>query len=153
MSPPPYGPNAVRELMDELHGESLVLSAHSQGSVVATVALSQLDEKQAGRIKRVITYGSPLQLIYSKLFVQSGLDTLVKTRGGIRDLPWYNLWRRSDYLGGMCLPLPDEANVNFEADGLGHSGYECTRQFRQLTKGIPPVEPGDEAARCGARSA
>ena len=151
LSPPPYGPNAVHELMKEVTGESLILSAHSQGSVVAAVALSQLDETQAARIKRVITYGSPLQLIYSRLFAQSGLEQLVKNKAGIDHLIWCNLWRRSDYLGGLKIPLPDGGSVNFEADGLGHSGYECTRQFRQLKNGIKPVDPGDESVKCGAR--
>jgi len=155
LSPPPYGPNAIHELMDELgkndaKGEKLILSAHSQGSVVATVALSQLKVKQTGVVTKMITYGSPISLIYSRLFKEAGLHTLVETKPGMATMPWYNLWRRSDYLGGMPLPIPD-AGANFEADGVGHSGYECTRQFRQLKSSAWPVEPGDENTRCGAR--
>ena len=151
LSPPPYGPNAVTDLTSELQGQTVTLSAHSQGTVVAIVALSQLDPTEAAGVRGVITYGSPLRLIYSRLFRQAGLDELLTSKAGHSGLTWHNLWRRSDYLGGLPLPLPNESNANFEADGIGHSWYECTRQFRQLKAGAVPVAPGDESVKCGAR--
>lgn len=151
LSPPPYGPNAVTDLTSELRGQAVTLTAHSQGSVVAIVALSQLNPTEGVAVRSVITYGSPLRLIYSRLFRQSGLNELVGSKAGHSGLTWHNLWRRSDYLGGLPLPLPDGENVNVEADGIGHSWYECTRQFRQLKMGVVPVAPGDESVKCGSR--
>jgi hypothetical protein len=146
LGPPAYGPNAVQELKKEVKGRSLTLSAHSQGSVVATVALSQMQPDDRRGLLQVITYGSPIGLIYSGLFGQSGLDRLVKETGNIPGLRWRNLWRRTDYLGGLRLPLPGDSN--FEADGVGHSGYECTRQFRQVKIGLDPDSPLSDL-QCG----
>jgi MFS family permease len=148
LSPPPYGPNAVNEMIEEIEkvakrGERITVSAHSQGSVVTTVALRKLDPGQAAAVEKVITYGSPIALIYARLFGETGLAKLVEDRAGLSK-PWFNLWRASDYLGGMPLPLPDADHVNFEADGVGHSNYERTNQFRQLKTNTRPIDPPNE---------
>ncbi|MGH8872783.1 MAG: hypothetical protein ACRDWS_12480 [Acidimicrobiia bacterium] len=152
LGPPAYGPNAVNELRKEVTGsDALTLSAHSQGSVIATVTLCQMSPTETANLRQVITFGSPLRLIYAHLFNQAGLDRLLETKCGHEQLTWTNLWRRSDYLGGLPLPLPDEAGANMEADYVGHSGYECTRQFRKLKTGVRPIDPADESVTCGAR--
>lgn len=147
LGPPAYGPNAVQELKKEAKSRTLTLSAHSQGSVITAVALSQMKQEDRNGLRQVITYGSPIELIYSRLFSQSGLDRLVERTGNIPGLRWCNLWRDTDYLGGLPLPLPTKSN--FMADGVGHSWYECTRQFRQVKAGVDPDSPDPDVQRGG----
>ncbi len=155
LAPPAYGPNAVNELHLEIAaavGEvdppdaPFVVGAHSQGSMVTAIALTQMPVVLVAGIRRVITYGSPLALIYRHLFGATGLGEIVRTTSGHPELEWHNLWRRSDYLGG--LPIGDGTIVNHEADFISHSGYECTRQFRAVKTGVA-VPPPDMARPCG----
>ena len=147
LGPPAYGPIAVQELKRELQGNpGLTLSAHSQGSMISTITLTQMTTAEAADLAQVVTYGCPLGLIYGDVFSRVGFETILKTKSGHQDLQWTNLWRKSDYLGGLPIAIPD--NANHLADDIGHSQYECTRQYRDILGGMPVTDPENEILRC-----
>ena len=157
LAPPAYGPNAVTELRNEAMraadvadaaDSNLTLSAHSQGSMITALALMQMPPDEADRLTRVVTYGSPLGLIYGHLFAEVGLAAIVNDKAGHAGLQWTNLWRKTDVLGG--LPVGSGAIVNYEADDIGHGGYECSRQFVAIKTGndIPESDPGRPCGGC-----
>jgi len=160
LAPPAYGPAAVRALRSALieenkrakaTGQPLILAAHSQGSVIAAVALSKSLAKPSG----LVTYGSPLGHLYRRMFPATGVDDLCdivdqKLRDFLAepDQPnppehWLNLRRpATDYIGES--PTPKCTNWIVET-GVGHSGYELTPEFCMARKvsiaGVRP-EPG-----------
>ena len=71
LAPPSYAEKAIPDLVNrltELAKEQLVvLSAHSQGAILATAAVLQLRAATAGRIG-LLTYGSPLTRLYGRFF-------------------------------------------------------------------------------------
>src|SRR5690606_23159480 len=76
LGPPAYGPYAVARLQTILAEEKPdVLSAHSQGSLIAAVALSLADEDD--RPGLFMTYGSQIGGLYPSLFPGVGTDMLV----------------------------------------------------------------------------
>jgi hypothetical protein len=130
LGPPAYGPAAVRSLRNVLADplrRPQLLTAHSQGSVIATVALSDVigTELPLG----YLTYGNPLGILYSELFPSvdvEGLISEVDARWGQRK-HWVNLWRNTDPLGGE--ELPGMMNDRLVVTGTGHSQYELTPEF------------------------
>lgn len=107
-APPPYGERAVPQLRRRLEtltedGGAVVLSAHSQGTVVAAAAVAQLDAATGSRVA-VITHGSPLARLYVRYFANVFSVDLFRSiaadLGGRRGVSWRNLYRRTDYIGG-----------------------------------------------------
>lgn len=107
----PYSERAVPEFQARLlmhleNGHRLVVSAHSQGSIIATAALAPLSGDE--RLERVayITYGCPLLTLYESSFGAYFKRSLsVETRAALAADPagghlWTNLWRRTDPIGG-----------------------------------------------------
>jgi hypothetical protein len=75
-----------------------VLSAHSQGTVLAAATLWQLDPATRARVA-LLTYGAPLQRLYGRWFPgYFGGDELDRLRSGVHC--WRNLWRDTDPIGG-----------------------------------------------------
>jgi hypothetical protein len=116
LAPPSYGERAMPDLVARVahltrgEGDVVVLSGHSQGSVIAAAAVLQLDAEQRARVC-LLTYGCPLRRLYSRFFPgYFGLDTLQRVGSALcetrhptpeRSLwPWRNLYRRTDYIGG-----------------------------------------------------
>jgi hypothetical protein len=129
LAPPAYGPKVITELQKHLGtGDVDVLAAHSQGSVIAAIATQQALMAGSGVPSGVITYGSPIRLLYTKLFPDTGIDELVN------DLPprlrrgWVNLWRVDDPIGGE--PLGGSVESVLDSLGTGHSGYELGKPYR-----------------------
>jgi hypothetical protein len=94
--------------------------------VIAVVTLSQMPDP--GGI-RLITYGSPLGLLYQPLFPRAGVPEMI---GEVRQElggEWLNLWRPTDPLGGA--PIGLEGGDKEVADSTGHSGYELSSGFRE----------------------
>ena len=149
LGPPAYGPNAVQELKKELSkAPDVTLSAHSQGSMIATIALTQMTAEEVDGLDQVVTYGSPLGLLYDDVFSRVGLGRILERKAGHEGLKWTNLWRKTDYLGGLPIPIPGDSN--HLADDIGHSRYECTRQYADVIAGMPVTSPPDESRRCRA---
>ncbi|WP_367129540.1 hypothetical protein [Saccharothrix sp. HUAS TT1] len=140
--PPPYGGRATIELTSRavrLAGHhdvgAVVLSGHSQGSVVCFAALSLLRRESerpdpadgeryirqadaAAALRRVglVTYGSQLQWAYSRLFPHHlGRAALADLHDELGDR-WWNVHRLTDPLGGPVQVWPETAEEQVCAD-------------------------------------
>jgi hypothetical protein len=173
-APPCYAERAVPDLAwrmstwIETGGGRLVISGHSQGSVLAAAAVWQLDEAGRARIA-LLTHGSPLERLYGRWFPAFfGPGAL---RSLHSDMPrWRNLWRATDPIGGPVGvtvagggpvdrgPLADPLHYGrtrrwpLPEPVLGHGEYaadpayaaERVGLFRRVTDAPPPVpaQPG-----------
>lgn len=133
LCPPPYGGRAVLELARRAKDIAttdphprVVLSGHSQGSLVclAAVAVLAVEEVRDGqhsgtefirasaagatlRSLSLVTYGSQLHWAYARLFPRYvGFGVLTATFDPILDARWRNLYRWTDPLGGPVLSWP-----------------------------------------------
>jgi hypothetical protein len=123
----------------------LVLSGHSQGTVLDAAAVLQL-APEAKQRTALLTYGSPLCRLYMRAFpnyfsekVMYDIGAAVEgSRGQER---WVNLWRRTDPIGGAIgigdRRLADPASFDPRpGDQIppavqAHGGYQLTPQFNQ----------------------
>lgn len=148
LAPPAYGPNAVTRLAEELAVRSPdILSAHSQGSLIATAAVAMAPPPAPPPL--LLTYGSPLG-VYRRLFPEVGLESLIEAADEAVGGRWLNLWRRSDPIGGPIAPIGER---NWHVDsGSGHSGYELTPEYcsaRERGLAGVSIRPSDpEMANC-----
>lgn len=115
-APPSYGEQAVPRLVLRLkhltaNDGYVVVSGHSQGTVVAAAALAQLGEPARQRVA-VVTAGSPLTRLYARyfgeLFNVDGYRRLAERLGHPGDLAWTNLFRKTDYIGGPVFGDDDD---------------------------------------------
>ncbi|GAA3728084.1 hypothetical protein HDA32_000242 [Spinactinospora alkalitolerans] len=142
LAPPCYAERAVPQLSARVsalveRGTGVVLSGHSQGSVLAAATVWQLPAGCGERLW-LLTHGSPLYRLYARYFpAYFGPLALSELRGRVSG--WCNLWRETDAVGGPVLldegvveraePLPDPrhyAHREGEAvrpEILGHSCY------------------------------
>jgi hypothetical protein len=117
LAPPCYAERCVPDLsrrVDFLAAQGgVVLSAHSQGSVLAAALVWQLPDDVRERV-RLLTYGSPLARLYGRLygswFGPAALEQLQGTIGADR---WVNLWRRTDFIGAA---VGTQADVELPRD-------------------------------------
>ena len=117
----PYAERAVPELQHRLvqHVDEadrmVVLSAHSQGTVIAYAALRQ-DGHVFDRVARrvaLVTYGAPLWQLHAMAFpAYFHVEEFHKLRGRLfggraGDSPaWRNFYRQSDYIGKRVFGAP-----------------------------------------------
>jgi len=143
LTPPCYGEHAVPQLIDRLRqlttqeGDVVVLSGHSQGSVIAAAVMLQLDPATVARTG-LLTYGSPLRRLYARFFPAyfgwAAMDAVRTTTAPC----WRNLWVPSDPIGawqfdpsskdGVDRALDDPAHLELTPTGghpvlVLHSGY------------------------------
>ena len=111
-APPCYAERAVPDLEWRISGwlaaaadRRLVLSAHSQGTVLAAAAVWQLDPETRARVA-LLTYGCPLRRLYGRFF--PGYMALDELETLHRSTPyWRNLFRVTDPIGGpVRVPVP-----------------------------------------------
>jgi hypothetical protein len=124
LAPPCYCERALPDLICRIRAAAptgdrrVVLSAHSQGTVIAAALVLQLEDDERDRI-RLVTYGSPLRRLYAGAFpVWFGPATLAAigrllspgaTIAAPGDGPppavwrWRNLYRRTDPIGGWVV--------------------------------------------------
>ncbi|CAN5825845.1 hypothetical protein BH23ACT4_BH23ACT4_12550 [soil metagenome] len=130
LAPPAYGPKVVTELRRHIESGGVeILAAHSQGSVIAAIATQQASLTGRGMPTGLVTYGSPIGLLYRRLFPDTGIDRLVETVPPRMARGWTNLWRIDDPIGGE--PLGGAVNSVLDEKGSGHSGYELGATFRE----------------------
>lgn len=105
LAPPCYAERAVPDLVSRVHGwcaetgGRLVLSGHSQGSVLTVAAARQLSSGVARDHVALLTYGAPVLRLYARFFpAYFGPTELTKTHAALAG--WRNLWRRTDPIGG-----------------------------------------------------
>jgi hypothetical protein len=150
LAPPSYAERAVPQLTARVarmarDGTGVVLSGHSQGSVLAAATVWQLPSDVQGRIA-LITHGSPLNRLYARYFpAYFGPVAFADLRARVSD--WRNLWRVTDAIGGpirmrdaagevgedkvvaLAEPLPDPRSYDAPPGEarrpsiLGHSHY------------------------------
>ncbi len=115
----PYAERAVPELQERLcshitRDRGLILSAHSQGTVIAVAALAQFmpasgtDDPDRDVLRHIalVTYGSPIAQLYERFFPAYFHRTLTRGLGdrlfddGIAPAAsWRNFYRETDYIG------------------------------------------------------
>lgn len=109
----PYAEVATREIkervahhLDTSEGNVLV-AAHSQGSVLSSIALWRLDTDHRERV-HFVTYGSPLNGLYALAFPRYFNHAEVQ-RLACQLRSWTNYWRSTDPIGGPVFsPRPFE---------------------------------------------
>ncbi|MFF8730509.1 hypothetical protein ACF073_29125 [Streptomyces sp. NPDC015171] len=167
-APPCYAERAVPDLTWRMAtwtrrtGGRLVLSGHSQGTVLAAAAAWQLPPPVRGRVA-LLTYGSPLERLYGRWFPSYfGPPALAALHHDIAC--WRNLYRRTDPIGGPVRvpcgtapevdhePLPDPLAYGrtpehpLPAPILGHSDYQAdpafARERARLLIRLRPDLPG-----------
>ncbi|MFB6847035.1 hypothetical protein ACFCXS_19545 [Streptomyces sp. NPDC056373] len=168
-APPCYAERAVPDLTWRMAtwtratGGRLVISGHSQGSVLAAAAAWQLAPSARKRVA-LLTYGSPLERLYGRWFpAHFGPAALVSLH---RDVDcWRNLYRLTDPIGGPMrlpgdrgpqvdhAPLMDPlaygrtALLPLPAPILGHSDYQADPVFaeerRTLLARLRPETPAE----------
>ncbi|WP_434096910.1 hypothetical protein [Streptomyces prasinus] len=170
-APPCYAERAVPDLTWRIEtwtratGGRLVLSGHSQGSVLAAATAWQLTPSTRGRVA-LLTYGSPLERLYGRWFpAHFGPDALGALH---RDVDcWRNLHRRTDPIGGPvrlpggCGPEVDRPALKdplaygrteshpLPAPILGHSDYQADPAFAEERRRLlDRLRPGVPAPRC-----
>jgi hypothetical protein len=127
-APPCYAERAVPDLTWRMctwtarTGGRLVISGHSQGSVLAAAAVWQLPTATRRRVA-LLTYGSPLERLYGRWFpAYFGPRALL---GLSRELDcWRNLWRHTDPIGGPML-IADEQGRTAGGREDTHPGADC----------------------------
>ncbi|MFD7083870.1 hypothetical protein [Streptomyces sp. NPDC059918] len=136
-APPCYAERAVPDLTWRMTGWTgrtggrLVISGHSQGSVLAAAAVWQLPPQVRRRIA-LLTYGSPLRRLYGRWFpAYFGPGPLAALHADVDC--WRNLWRATDPIGGPVLPGPRPAPPAEAAPAAPAAG--------------PPPAPGPAADR------
>ncbi|WRZ54948.1 hypothetical protein OG622_44405 [Streptomyces sp. NBC_01314] len=167
-APPCYAERAVPDLTWRMAtwtratGGRLVISGHSQGSVLAAAAAWQLTPAVRRRVA-LLTYGSPLERLYGRWFpAHFGPEPLASLHREVDC--WRNLYRLTDPIGGPvrltggCAPQVDAEPFQdplaygrtgahpLPAPILGHSDYQAdpafTHERQQLLARIGPELPG-----------
>ncbi|MEU2673987.1 hypothetical protein ABZ622_35035 [Streptomyces sp. NPDC007164] len=166
-APPCYAERAVPDLASRMSGWTaltggrLVISGHSQGSVLAASAVWQLPAETRGRVA-LLTYGSPIERLYGRWFpAYFGPGPLHAMHRSVHC--WRNLWRATDPIGGRVRldeapgpevdrgPLKDPLVYGRTREHplpeavLGHSDYQADPVFAQeraaLLERLDPVLP------------
>ncbi|MFJ5278770.1 hypothetical protein [Streptomyces parvulus] len=152
-APPCYAERAVPDLTWRMAtwtratGGRLVISGHSQGSVLAAAASWQLEPAARKRVA-LLTYGSPLERLYGRWFpAHFGPEALASLHREVDC--WRNLHRRTDPIGGPVRlpgdsgpavdrpPLKDPLTYGrtelhpLPAPVLGHSDYQADPAFAE----------------------
>ncbi|MER6531352.1 hypothetical protein [Streptomyces sp. NPDC001508] len=167
-APPCYAERAVPDLTwrmatwTQRTGGRLVLSGHSQGSVLAAAAAWQLTPSVRKRVA-LLTYGSPLERLYGRWFpAYFGPAELGSLHREVAC--WRNLYRLTDPIGGPvrlpgdCGPDVDRGPLKdplaygrtprhpLPAPLLGHSDYQADPAFAEererLLARLRPDVPG-----------
>jgi hypothetical protein len=152
-APPCYAERAVPDLTWRMAtwtrttGGRLVISGHSQGSVLAAAAAWQLTPSVRKRVA-LLTYGSPLERLYGRWFpAHFGPHALVSLHREVDC--WRNLYRPTDPIGGP-VRLPGDRGPQVDAPPfkdplaygrtvlhplpapiLGHSGSQADPAFAE----------------------
>ncbi|MEV1067177.1 hypothetical protein [Streptomyces sp. NPDC050263] len=153
-APPCYAERAVPDLTWRMAswtratGGRLVISGHSQGSVLAAAAAWQLKPSDRKRVA-LLTYGSPIERLYGRWFpAHFGPEALDALHEDIDC--WRNLYRPTDPIGGPvrlsgddCGPQVDREPLAdplaygrteahpLPAPVLGHSDYQADPAFAE----------------------
>ncbi|WP_372442608.1 hypothetical protein [Streptomyces pactum] len=174
-APPCYAERAVPDLTWRMQtwtgrtGGRLVISGHSQGSVLAAAAVWQLDHRTRRQVA-LLTYGSPLERLYGRWFpAYFGPGPLHALHREVDC--WRNLWRYTDPIGGpVRLPAGSGPEVDRGAlkdplsygrtprhplptPILGHSDYQADPAFEEERAALLDRLPGQACPPPGGDTA
>jgi pimeloyl-ACP methyl ester carboxylesterase len=122
LAAPSYGEKAVPDLVGRLRDQTgdrcVVLSAHSQGSVLGIATILQLPPDTAAKVC-LLSYGSPLTRLYCAFFpgyynadaFEGAMERLGVPVDDRARWPWVNLYRTTDPIGGWVLRAQGAAAV------------------------------------------
>ncbi|MFB6816226.1 hypothetical protein ACFCV8_16975 [Streptomyces sp. NPDC056347] len=177
-APPCYAERAVPDLTSRMSGWTgltrgrLVISGHSQGSVLAAAAVWQLPAHTRSRVA-LLTYGSPIERLYGRWFpAYFGTGPLHVLHRSVHC--WRNLWRATDPIGGRVRlddvpgpevdrgPLKDPLVYGRTPEHplpeaiLGHGDYQADPVFAEeraaLLERLEPVVPRQTAGTDGVEA-
>jgi len=152
----------IAALTDE-DTDFLVLSGHSQGSVLTAAAVLRLaqDDDHGGVLQRVslLTFGSPLRRLYARGFPAYFSVPVLEEVGEQTGKRWLNLWAQTDPIGAdialgspACTDwqmLPDPLTLDVDprtGEPVGvcdHSGYVSRPEYPvavEFLRGLPQGE-------------
>ena len=89
----------------------VIISAYSQGTVIAATAVLQLRKEIRGHVA-FLTYGSPLQRLYAPWFPAFFDVATFEELGNRLPQRWDNLYRTTDPIGGSIPPGPPVGPVD-----------------------------------------
>jgi hypothetical protein len=134
LTPPCYAERTVPDLKKQLacltakSGSRVVLSAHSQGSIIAAATLLQEGVSDSRRVA-LLTFGCPLRRLYGRnfpaYFGRHSMDRLAENQ----EKRWLNLWARTDPIGAWVLSegeparptsLEPKPSFTFDLDVIDH---------------------------------
>ncbi|MGW6268459.1 MULTISPECIES: hypothetical protein [unclassified Streptomyces] len=187
-APPCYAERAVPDLTWRMHtwtratratGGRLVISGHSQGSVLAAAAAWQLWPSVRKRVA-LLTYGSPLERLYGRWFPAHFGPAALGSLHREVDC-WRNLYRTTDPIGGPVRVVPDDGGPQVDHEALkdplvygrteqhplpapilGHSDYQADPAFAEerarllarLKPAVPAPRPqGTQTAQAAQAAA
>lgn len=118
LAPPCYAERCIPDLttrvgyLVERDGGAL-LSAHSQGTVIAAALMWQLPPEVVSRT-RLLTHGSPLARLYGRAYpAWFGPAEIDELQARVGSGHWVNLWRPTDPIGG---PVHTSADRRLDHD-------------------------------------
>jgi hypothetical protein len=153
LGPPCYAERVVPELVHRAtwlatEQGGVVLSGHSQGSVLAAAAILQMPPEARARTA-LLTYGSPISRLYRRGFPNYFGDDVLNDIGAAVAGPrgqerWLNLWRGTDPIGGPVgigdrrftdpLAFDPSPGDQVAPKVQAHSGYQLVPEFDEAMK-------------------
>ena len=154
LTPPCYAERTVPDLKTQLgyltakDDSRLVLSAHSQGSIIAAATLLQEDVRDSDRVA-LLTFGCPLRRLYGRNFpAYFGKPSLGRLAEKQKN-QWLNLWAATDPIGswvfGEGKPVRPTSlkplKFTFDLDVIDHRLLDAYS--------VEPTDRGMEQPTCG----
>lgn len=138
-APPSYGERTIPDIRQRLQfheTRGVMLSGHSQGSVLALAAIAN-EEVPLGLVA-LLTYGSPIQRLYERYFPEYVSAEMVAEIIERMEGRWVNLYRHTDFIGGNIAGVDADVLLNDpvqpEDPIQSHFGYESTSEYRDALR-------------------
>lgn len=118
LAPPCYAERGVPDLKHRVRrirkaNGRVLMSGHSQGSVMAVATVLQLDEPERSGVM-LLTHGCPVGRLYRRFFpdyfgggVITALGRHISEGASTGSIRWLNLYRLTDYIGGPVFTEDD----------------------------------------------
>ncbi|OEJ23027.1 hypothetical protein AR457_38170 [Streptomyces agglomeratus] len=163
LAPPCYAERVVPDITrrtnwwcEEKTPGGVILSGHSQGSVIVVATFLQVPLTHRSRL-RLVTYGSPLRRLYTRFFpayfsARQLRDHVLGQMAGSH--PWRNLWRRTDPVtqaldvnDTVDCRLLDPKQWDVQPDALTFSAIEKHSKYREAEEYIQYIKMSVDALK------